>query len=118
VAVYQRAGVEEYFVLDSGQRNVGDDPCYRVLGYRLAGGVFAAVAPDDAGRVFSEVNGVWIGPNEPGDGFVVIDGRTGQPICLADTAPQPPSAAESEAQRRASAIADQLSGFLKGSGLE
>lgn len=116
VLAYAQAGVDEYFIVDSGQRADGDALDYRVLGYRLRDGMYAPLASDSAGCVYSEVNGVWIGPNAAHDGFVVISGRTGQPIPPTDEAP-PLAATEAEAHHRASAIADQLSSLLGGPGL-
>lgn len=81
VVVYARAGVEEYFIIDSGLReSSGEDVWYEVVGYRLQRGRYVEIQPNDRGWVYSAVNDVWVGPNEARDGFVVIDGQTGERI--------------------------------------
>jgi Uma2 family endonuclease len=82
VAVYQRVGIEEYFIIDSGLRERTANPklAYEILGYRLQGGVYTRVQPNHQGWLYSQVNDLWLGVNEAKDAFFVIDGQTGAPI--------------------------------------
>jgi Uma2 family endonuclease len=86
VAVYQQMGIEEYFIIDSGLRERMIDPklSYSMLGYRLHGGIYTKVQPNSQGLLYSQINNIWLGANEAKDGFLVIDGQTGEPILPAD----------------------------------
>lgn len=78
VAIYERAGVEEYVIIDSWLRE--GEVSYEVLGYRLEAGAYTEIEPDEQGWIYSAVNDVWIGVSEARDRFFVVDGRTGERI--------------------------------------
>jgi len=111
VAIYQQAGVAEYFIIDAGLRAEQEDqanPAYSVLGYRLEQGQYAAIAPDARGWLYSKTNKAWIGITPAHDSFFVVDERTGQPIVPDAAYDDPPAAAHAEATSRAQSIASQL----------
>jgi hypothetical protein len=58
VVEYARAKVQEYVVIDrrTYRRQVSDE----VLGYRLVGGYYQPITPDEEGRVLCETVGLWI----------------------------------------------------------
>jgi len=115
VAIYQQAGVQEYFIIDAGWHEGQAEqtpPVYQVFGYQLQTGVYLALAPDAQGRVYSAVNKLWIGPTPARDSFVVIDARTQQPITPAAEREEPVAAAYAEAANRARSLAEQLD-FLR-----
>lgn len=108
VAIYQQAGVQEYFVLDSGEREANTSIHYQVWGYRLAKGVYQPIAPESDGRVYSKVNRLWLLPTATHDGFTAISERTGQAIVPDADSMTTIMAARAEATFRATSIAAQL----------
>ena len=80
VQIYAQAGVQEYFVVDSGEREDSDAIAYRVWGYRLNDGGYQPIAADEQGRLYSEVARLWFVPDAEQDQILVISKRTGQPI--------------------------------------
>lgn len=117
VAIYQQAGVKEYMIIDSGLRAglvAQENKTYTVLGYRLVHGQYEPIAPDTHGRLFSATNKVSIGPTEQGDGFIVVEQRTGMPITADAAHDEGPATAYAEAANRAHSIASQLD-FLRSS---
>jgi len=123
VAIYERAGVEEYVIVDSWLTEEDrQEVFYEVLGYRLQGGRYTAIQPDERGWVYSTVNDVWIGVSEERDRFFVVDARSGERIlpdkeraevaeALAEAAEalaQAEAAARAEAERRARAMETEL----------
>jgi len=111
VAIYQQAGVLEYFIIDAGLRaeqEEQENPVYTVIGYRLEEEQYAPIAPDARGWLYSKINKVWLGATLGRDTFIVVDGRTGQPIMPDAAYDDPPAAAHAEATSRAQSIAAQL----------
>ncbi len=111
VAIYQQAGVTEYFVLDSGLRPENENAetaAYTVLGYRLENGVYQPIAPDARGWLFSKTTKTWFGVTPERDNFFVNDERTGQPIVPDSEQDESSAAANAEAVFRAHSIAAQL----------
>ena len=109
VAIYEKAGVQEYFIIDSWLQ--GEQVAYEVLGYRLQDGIYTQIQPNEQGWVFSQVNNVWIAPTESQDGYMVIDAKTGQRILPAEERAKIEAArAETEAlaRRQAEARAAEL----------
>lgn len=119
-AIYQQAGVAEYFIVDAGLRETAlpaDDKSqtvrhYTISGYRLEQGQYITLAPDADKRIFSKTNKVWIGPTAEGDDFIVVDQRTGQRIVPDAEYEDSPAAAHAESTFRAQSIASQLD-FLR-----
>ncbi len=98
VAIYEQAGVEEYFIIDSWLR--GTQVSYEVLGYRLQDKIYVEIQPNEHGWVFSQVNNVWVGISQDRQRFFVIDSQTGQPILPAEKRADAEAArAEAEAAR-------------------
>lgn len=108
VAIYQQAGVQEYFIVDSGEREVNPVIHYRVLGYRLVKGLYQPIAPESDGRVYSKVNRLWLLPAATHEGFTAISERTGQTIVPDADSMTTITAARAEATFRATSIAAQL----------
>ena len=71
---YEKVGIQEYVIIDRRrQRNQVLD---EVLGYRLIGGRYRLLTPDDDGRILCETVGLWI---SLGDGCLVMeDAQTGE----------------------------------------
>ncbi|MFN8456037.1 MAG: Uma2 family endonuclease [Anaerolineae bacterium] len=102
VALYEQAGIEEYFILDSWLE--GERVAYEVLGYRLAGDIYTQIQPNEQGWIFSQVTQVWLGVDQQRQHFFVIDGRTGERILPAEARAEAEAArakAEAEARRQA-----------------
>ncbi|MEZ4660694.1 MAG: hypothetical protein R2911_24330 [Caldilineaceae bacterium] len=60
--------------------NREDHARYQVFGYEFVNGIYTPLSPAENGRIYSNVNRVWIGPNAQQNGFEVIDAHTDQPI--------------------------------------
>lgn len=109
VAIYEQAGVEEYFIVDSWLR--GEQVAYEIVGYRLQGGIYVEIPADGRGWVYSQVNQVWVGVSPAKDRFFVIDERTNQPILPAEKRAEVEAAraeAEAAARREAEARVAEL----------
>lgn len=108
VAIYQQAGVQEYFIIDSGEREDHPKLHYQIFGYRLVKGVYQPIPPESEGRVYSKVNRLWLLPTATHDGFTAISERTGQVITPDADSMTTSAAARAEAAFRATSIAAQL----------
>jgi Uma2 family endonuclease len=108
VAIYAQAGVQEYFIIDSGEREDRDTLAYRVIGYRLVDGRYEAIAPDAQGRLYSTVARLWFAPSADGQQMIAISKRTGEPIEPDPDSLLNPATARAEAAFRANSIASQL----------
>jgi hypothetical protein len=75
--IYEQAGVEEYIIIDSGLRRGSTRLHYRVSGYRLQGERYVDIEPDALGRIYSQVNNIWIATRDDPPGFDLFDGTTG-----------------------------------------
>ncbi|MEZ4726162.1 MAG: Uma2 family endonuclease [Caldilineaceae bacterium] len=112
VTIYQQAGVQEYFIVDSGEREDTTTINYQILGYRLVKGSYQPITPESDGRVYSKVNRLWLLPNVTHDGISAISERTGKPVIPDADSLTTVAAARAEATFRATAIAAQLN-FLE-----
>lgn len=110
--IYAQAGVQEYFIIDSGERAGNPALAYQVLGYRLVKQRYEPIPPEQDGRVYSKVNRLWLLPNATQNGFAAISERTGQPITPDADSMTSVTAARVEATFRATSIAAQLN-FLR-----
>ncbi|MCB0122515.1 MAG: Uma2 family endonuclease [Caldilineaceae bacterium] len=106
--IYAQAGVQEYFIVDSGEREESATVAYRVIGYRLVEGAYTAIEPESDGRLYSEVARLWLLPDENEQQIVAISKRTGQPIEPDPNSLIDPASARAEATFRANSIAAQL----------
>jgi Uma2 family endonuclease len=76
VVEYARARVNEYVIID--QRTYRGQELEEVLGYRLVGGYYQPITPDEEGRILCQTVGIWIGLK---DGQLVMeDAQTGEPL--------------------------------------
>ncbi len=108
MAIYAQAGVKEYWIVDSGEREAHSDIAYRVIGYQLVEEQYEPILPDEQGRLYSKVARLWLLPDADGQQIIAISKRSGQPIV-----PDPDmllnlAAARAEATFRANSIASQL----------
>jgi len=78
--VYERAGVQEYIIIDSNLRDWEDAVAYTLEGYRLHEGRYISIQPDARGWLFSAENQAWIGVTADSDEFFVIDVQRGEKI--------------------------------------
>jgi Uma2 family endonuclease len=98
VAIYQRVGIPEYFILDPPTPATRD----RLLltGYRLdARGRYRRVEPDAEGRLHSETTNLLFGVAEDGRTAVVIDAETGHRLLTSSEEEAGRKAAEAEIAR-------------------
>lgn len=58
VVEYARAGVQEYAIVD--RRTYRGQVLDEVLGYRLVGGHYQPITPDDEGRILCDTVGLWL----------------------------------------------------------
>lgn len=107
--IYEQAGVEEYFVLDTGETD--DAPC-RLVGYRLTGDRYERLAADERGYLYSTVNRAWVGIDPNRQEPALTDERTGEPVIPPADVDESPAAKAAAAEARASSIAAQLD-FLR-----
>ena len=107
-ALYERAGVPEYWIFDSGLRPEQDQVRFTINGYRLQDGRYQTFAPNAQGRFESKACRLWLAPSDDQSGFVLGDLRTGNPLPMPAEDDDPSISAQAEARRRASSIADQL----------
>ena len=108
VAIYQQAGVQEYFIIDSGEREENTSLHYQLVGYRLVKGGYQPIAPEGDGRIYSKVNRLWLLPTPTQDSFMAISERSGQVITPDADSMTTSAAARAEATFRATSIAAQL----------
>jgi len=106
--IYVQAGVQEYFIVDSGERMGKPTVAYTVVGYRLVKGAYQPIPPESNGRVYSKVNRLWLQPTATKDGIIAISERSGKKIVPDADSLTSAVAARAEAAFRATAIASQL----------
>jgi len=87
----RRLGVREYFLFDPE----GDYLDPRLQGYRLAGGQYGSVAPDDDGSIASETLGLRF--RVEGESLRAVDATSGEPLLR----PEEERRARRDASRRA-----------------
>ncbi|MEZ4615785.1 MAG: Uma2 family endonuclease [Caldilineaceae bacterium] len=113
LAIYAQGGVQEYLIVDSGEREDRDAINYQVLGYRLVNSAYEPISPDAEGRIYSEVARLWLAPSADRESVIAIAKRSGQEIQPDPNSMTTPAAARAEATFRATSIATQLD-FLRG----
>lgn len=108
VTIYAQAGVEEYFILDTGEREGKLTTGYVLIGYRLNEGSYTRIEPDAQGRLWSTTNRVWLGIDTAQDEPFVMDRRTDKRITPDPGIVDSAAAARAEATFRAGSLAEQL----------
>jgi Uma2 family endonuclease len=84
VDLYQRVGVPEYLLVELPRELPGR---FGIFGYRLdLAGTYRRIVPDAEGGLLSETTGLWFGVTPEGDGMVVRDAATGEPLPNVDEA--------------------------------
>jgi Uma2 family endonuclease len=96
-SLYERAGVPEYWIIDTGVRPQNEQVHFALTGYQLQYGKYQIIAPQAEGRWESKACRIWLG-----------DLRTGKPLPLPSADEDPAISAQAEASRRAQSIAGQL----------
>lgn len=76
VALYRRAGIPEYLIVDSQRR----DRRFRLLGYRLGPSGYQPIEPDEEGRLLSETAGLWFQVSPDGNRVRMFEHPSGQPL--------------------------------------
>jgi len=100
VVIYERAGVDEYLIVDQPRPATNDS--FRLTGYRLdAQGRYQRIEPDDRGRLFAETLNLWFQISEDGQQVLLIDAETGERLLTAEEA-----RAEAEAAKEARRVAE------------
>ena len=107
-AIYAQAGVREYFIVDSGEREDASRIAYRISGFRLVNGAYESIVADDSGRLYSEVARLWFVVAPDQQGIILVSKRTSQPIAPDPNSLIDPNTARAEATFRANSIASQL----------
>ena len=105
VAIYQKLGIEEYFIVDPSTA----DARYRLdlIGYRLDHrGLYRPIQPDAQGRLLSETTGLWFSISESGQQVLLVDAMTGERLL---TSFEEESARQAEEARRRTAEAELAS---------
>jgi Uma2 family endonuclease len=106
--LYARAGVGEYWIIDSGLRPGQEQPHFTIVGYALQGGEYQLIPPTASGRWESKACRLWLEVSEDGQSFQLGDLRTGKALPIPSEDDDPSISALAEASRRAASIADQL----------
>jgi hypothetical protein len=106
--LYARAGVTEYWVIDTGLRPDVDKPHFSILGWRLENGQYAPIAPAADGRFQSKSCRLWLAVSADQHSIQLGDLRTGTPLPMPTEDDDPSISAQAEASRRAQSIAGQL----------
>lgn len=76
VALYRRAGIPEYLIVDSQLR----DRRFRLLGYRLGPSGYEPIEPDEEGRLLSETTGLWFQVSPDGNRVRLFEHPSGRPL--------------------------------------
>ncbi|HEX3125937.1 MAG TPA: Uma2 family endonuclease [Thermoanaerobaculia bacterium] len=74
VALYRRAGIPEYLIVDSHLR----DRRFRLLGYRLGPSGYQPIQPDEQGRLLSETTGLWFQISPDGERVLMFEHPSGR----------------------------------------
>ncbi|MCC6169714.1 MAG: Uma2 family endonuclease [Caldilineaceae bacterium] len=115
VALYGRAGVQEYFIVQPAARP--GPAALSLLAYRLDQGVYTPVAPDAPGRFYSATNRIWFvvdlavaeaQPADPTHSLRLVEERTGRAITPPAGETEPDNAIQVDAALRAQSIAAKL----------
>jgi Uma2 family endonuclease len=108
--LYEREKIPEYLLLDLPRSDTDDR--FQWTGYRLdAAGRYQPIEPDEAGRLFSEVTGLWFGLSPDSQQIWVTDAVTGERLLTPKEEEKARKAAEAELTRLREEIAR-----LKGGG--
>ena len=106
--LYARAGVPEYWILDSGLRPQIEEPAFAIIGYSLVNGHYEPILPSSEGQWESIACRIWLRIPADHQSFQLGDLRTGKPLPIPSGEDDPSISAQAEASRRAQSIAGQL----------
>mgnify|MGYP000480490503 CR=1 FL=1 len=106
--LYARAGVPEYWIIDSGLRPDNDQVHFAISGYTLQGDTYQAIAPDAQQRLESKACRLWLAVAPDAQSIILGDLRTGKTLPMPAEEDDPSISAQAEASRRAQSIAAQL----------
>jgi Uma2 family endonuclease len=95
VALYRRAGIPEYLIVDSQRR----DRRFRLLGYRLGPSGYQPIEPDEEGRFLSETTGLWFQVTPDGNRVRIFEHPSGRPLLTLAEEGDRRQAAEAEVAR-------------------
>lgn len=107
-SIYQRANITEYWIIDTGLRPESNQPAISIIGYRLQDGQYHPITPSALGRWESKVCRLWLATIAEAPYIQIGDLRTGAAYPPPADDENPIISAQSEANRRAQNIADQL----------
>ncbi|MFL6290604.1 MAG: Uma2 family endonuclease [Thermoanaerobaculia bacterium] len=99
VALYRRAGIPEYLIVDSERR----DRPFRLLGYRLGPSGYQPIAPDEEGRLLSETTGLWFQVSPDGNRVRIFEHPSGRPLLIRQEIVAKAKASEKKAKAEAEA---------------
>ncbi len=107
-ALYARAKVSEYWVIDTGLRPGSERVNFDIIGYALQDDHYELIAPKSEGRWESQACRLWLAVSADRQSFHLGDLRTGNPFPMPSDDDDPSISAQAEASRRAQSIANQL----------
>jgi len=99
VEEYERAGVQEYVIVD--RRRQRGQMVEEVIGYRLVGGRYRPIAPDEEGRILCRTVGLWLSLQE--GQLVMEDAETGERLLTSRELEAAREAAEARAREEQAA---------------
>jgi Uma2 family endonuclease len=106
--LYERAGVGEYWIVDTGMRSETDSTNFNLLGYRLEGDLYRPIEQTGDSRWESQACRLWFTISPDRQSFQLGDLRTGKALPIPSDDEDPAVSTQAEASRRAQSIADQL----------
>jgi hypothetical protein len=107
-SLYARAGVQEYWIIDSGLRPGNEQVNFNILGYHLQDNQYISIPAFTQNRWESQVCRLWLSISADHKSIQLGDLRTGKPFPLPADDDDPSISTQAEASRRAQSIADQL----------
>lgn len=106
--LYARANVPEYWIIDTGLRPDQEQVNFAILGFQLQDGRYTPIPAQSNGRWESPTCRLWLAVSPDHQSFQLGDLRTGKAFPEPADEDNPSIAAQSEADRRAQSIANQL----------
>lgn len=107
-ALYARAAVPEYWIIDSGLRPGEERVHFTILGYRLQSDDYIPIPASNENRWESQACRLWLTVSADHQSFQLGDLRTGKAFPIPAEDDDPSISTQAEANRRAQSIAGQL----------